>query len=40
MLDPTYVRDHLEEVRTGLQNRGLRLDNELEQLTKAISSLH
>jgi len=33
MLDPTYVRDHLEEVRTGLQNRGLRLDNELEQLT-------
>jgi seryl-tRNA synthetase len=33
MLDPTYVRDHLEEVRTGLQNRGLRLDHELEQLT-------
>jgi seryl-tRNA synthetase len=23
MLDPAYVRDHLEEVRTGLQNRGL-----------------
>jgi seryl-tRNA synthetase len=23
MLDPAYVRDHLEEVRAGLQNRGL-----------------
>src|SRR5262245_22395048 len=23
MLDPAYVRDHLDEVRTGLQNRGL-----------------
>src|SRR6478672_12495540 len=32
MIDPTYVRDHVEEVRNGLQNRGLRLDTELEQL--------
>ena len=23
MLDPAYVREHLEEVRTGLRNRGL-----------------
>ena len=23
MLDPAYVRDHLDEVRTGLRNRGL-----------------
>jgi seryl-tRNA synthetase len=32
MIDPTSVRDHVEEVRNGLQNRGLRLDTELEQL--------
>jgi seryl-tRNA synthetase len=32
MIDPTYVRDHVEEVRNGLQNRGLGLDTELEQL--------
>ena len=23
MLDPAFVRDHTDEVRTGLQNRGL-----------------
>src|SRR5579862_1456241 len=23
MIDPIYVRDHIEEVRTGLRNRGL-----------------
>ncbi|PYR91588.1 MAG: serine--tRNA ligase [Acidobacteria bacterium] len=32
MLDPAYVRDHLEEVRTGLRNRGLQPDAELEQI--------
>src|SRR5258706_13745412 len=26
MLDPAYVREHLEEVRTGLRNRGLDAD--------------
>ena len=32
MLDPAFVRDRLEEVRTGFQNRGLSVDKELEQL--------
>jgi seryl-tRNA synthetase len=32
MLDPTSVRDRLDAVRTGLQNRGLKPDAELEQL--------
>jgi seryl-tRNA synthetase len=32
MLDPALVRDRLEEVRTGLRNRGLQPDAELEQL--------
>jgi len=32
MLDPAYVRDHLEEVRLGLRNRGLQPDAELEQI--------
>jgi len=32
VLDPAYVRDHLEEVRTGLRNRGLQPDAELEQI--------
>ena len=32
MLDPAYVRDHLDEVRAGLRNRGLQADAELEQL--------
>jgi seryl-tRNA synthetase len=31
MLDPAYVRDHTEDVRTGLRNRGLTPDAELEQ---------
>src|SRR5260221_7733053 len=30
MLDPAYVREHLEEVRTGLRNRGLDADAILE----------
>src|ERR687887_1765127 len=32
MLDPAYVRDHLEEVRAGLRTRGLQPDAELEQV--------
>jgi seryl-tRNA synthetase len=32
MIDPVYVRDHMDEVRTGLTNRGVRADGELEQL--------
>jgi seryl-tRNA synthetase len=32
MLDPTFIRDHLEEVRTGLKNRGLDLDKPLEDI--------
>ena len=32
MLDPGFVRDHMEDVRAGLRNRGLTPDAELEQL--------
>jgi seryl-tRNA synthetase len=32
MLDPAYIRDHLDEVKRGLQNRGINADGELEQL--------
>jgi seryl-tRNA synthetase len=32
MLDPAYVRDHLDEVRAALRNRGLRSDAELDEL--------
>ena len=32
MLDPAYIRDHLEEVRTGLRNRGLDPDKALEEV--------
>ena len=32
MLDAALVRDHIEDVRTGLRNRGLQLDAELEQI--------
>ena len=32
MLDPAFLRDNLETVRTGLQNRGLELNAELEEL--------
>lgn len=32
MLDPAYVRDHIDAVRAGLGNRGLQADAELEQL--------
>ena len=32
MLDPAFLRDNLEAVRTGLQNRGVDLNTELEEL--------
>ena len=32
MLDPALVRDHIEEVRTGLRNRGLDIDKSLEEI--------
>src|SRR5580704_17433641 len=32
MLDPSYVRDHTGEVRTGLKNRGLDPDKTLEAI--------
>ena len=32
MLDPTYVREHGDEVRRGYEKRGLNLDKELESL--------
>jgi seryl-tRNA synthetase len=32
MLDGAFVRDHMDQVRTGLRNRGLEPDAELEQL--------
>ena len=32
MLDSAYVRDHIEEVRTGLRNRGLDPDKALEEI--------
>src|ERR687890_2074962 len=32
MLDPAYVRDHLDAVRAGLRSRGLEPDAELEQV--------
>jgi seryl-tRNA synthetase len=32
MLDPIYVRDHVEEVRAGLRNRGLDADQALEEI--------
>ncbi|MGE5244216.1 MAG: serine--tRNA ligase [Betaproteobacteria bacterium] len=32
MLDPTFVRDHIETVRTGLRNRGLDPDKALEDI--------
>jgi seryl-tRNA synthetase len=32
MLDPAFVRDHIEEVRTGLRSRGLEPDKALEDI--------
>jgi seryl-tRNA synthetase len=33
MLDPAFIRDHLEDVRTGLRNRGVDADKALEEIT-------
>src|SRR5512141_1941972 len=32
MLDPVYVREHMDQVRAGLSSRGLQPDADLEQL--------
>ncbi|MGC4081875.1 MAG: hypothetical protein QM736_07150 [Vicinamibacterales bacterium] len=32
MLDPTFVRENIEVVRTGLRNRGMDPDKALEQI--------
>jgi seryl-tRNA synthetase len=32
MLDPAYIRDHVEEVRAGLKNRGIDPDKALEEV--------
>src|SRR5258705_6374002 len=32
MLDTAYIRDHMDEVRTGLRNRGLDRDKTLEEI--------
>src|SRR5579872_3660424 len=32
MLDPAFIRDHMEEVRTGLRSRGLDPDKALEEI--------
>src|SRR5438067_12213935 len=32
MLDPSYIRDHIEEVRSGLRNRGIDADKALEDI--------
>jgi len=32
MLDPAFVREHMDDVRNGMGNRGLKADAELEQL--------
>jgi seryl-tRNA synthetase len=32
MLDAAFVRDHMDDVRAGLRNRGLEPDAELEQI--------
>ena len=32
MLDPIFIRDHVEDVRTGLRNRGLDADKSLSDI--------
>ena len=32
MLDPAFIREHIEEVRAGLRNRGLDVDKSLEEI--------
>src|SRR5262245_9707922 len=38
MLDPVFVRDHIEEVRRGLRNRGIDPDKALEEFTTLESA--
>ena len=38
MLDATFVRDHVEEVRAGLRNRGLDADKALEEIATLESA--
>jgi seryl-tRNA synthetase len=38
MIDPMFVRDHVEEVRTGLKNRGLDPDEALEDIATLESA--
>ena len=38
MLDPAFVRDHIDEVRTGLTNRGLAVDD-VDKLLEEIATL-
>src|SRR5258708_1731625 len=35
MLDPSYIRDHIEEVRTRLRHRGLDPHNALEEIARS-----
>ena len=37
MLDPNFVKDHLDEVQSGMANRGLNVTAELQQLATAES---
>jgi hypothetical protein len=37
MLDPAFVREHMEVVRTGLRNRGLDPDKALEEVAIRIT---
>src|SRR5438093_3487264 len=38
MLDPAYIRDHIEEVRAGLRHRGLDPDKALEEIATLESA--
>jgi seryl-tRNA synthetase len=38
MLDPSYIRDHVEKVRSGLRNRGLDADAALEEMAALESA--
>ena len=36
MLDPSFIRDHVEDVRNGLRNRGLDADKTLEEIATLL----
>jgi seryl-tRNA synthetase len=38
MLDPSYIRDHVEDVRAGLRSRGLDVDTALEEIATLEST--